>query len=260
VSPPVVLLHGFTGSSAAWGDLPARGHDVTGRSWVPIDLPGHGGPGGVADASADSPDLLGSVTRRVADAAQGVFDLVGYSMGGRLALHVADRLSGRVRRMVLESASPGLASARDRALRSRADETWARTLEEDGLAAFVEAWERQPVLRASSRRSTEVTERIRKVRLGHRAEHLAAALRGLGTGALPSLWHRLSALPQPTLLLAGAEDRKFVDIAERMHALLPRARVEVVPEAGHAVHLDRPDAWLAAVARHLEGPLPNRKT
>jgi 2-succinyl-6-hydroxy-2,4-cyclohexadiene-1-carboxylate synthase len=244
----MVLVHGFTGSAAYWMDDLLMRLEGGGREVVRVELPGHEGRSGGA-GRADV--TLEGALARIADVAHDAFDLVGYSMGGRIALHFAVAVPGRVRRLVLESASPGLALESDRVARRIRDEALASRIEADGVPAFVEAWSRLPILRPAAARPSAVEDHVRNVRLAHRAEGLAAALRGLGTGALPALWGRLAEVPAPTLVMAGAEDEKFTDVARRMALELPDATLEVVPGAGHTVHLDRPDAWAAAVREHL---------
>ncbi len=180
-------------------------------------------------------------------------DLVGYSMGGRLALHFAAAFPARVRRLVLESSSPGLATQEERAERRNADEALAERIEAHGIEGFVEEWERLPLFGTQGRLAPATRAALRTARLANRPESLAAALRGLGTGALPSLWERLPELVTPTLLLVGEEDRRFVHVAHEAAARMPAAEIVVVPGAGHAVHLERPDAWVEAVAAFLSG-------
>lgn len=245
----VVLLHGFAGSARAWGDPLLRGLRAGGTEPVPVDLPGHG----VDVGRSRPPDFtLRATLRRIDEVVDGVVDLVGYSMGGRLALHYAVTRPGSVRRLVLESSSPGLETDEARRERRRADEALARRIVARGVEAFVDAWEELPLF-ASRRRLPDAARSLhRSRRLQNDPVSLAASLRGVGTGVLPSLWDRLPDVTIPTLLLVGAEDEKFVDIARRMERRLPWATVVVVEEAGHTVHLERPDAWLDAVVDHLK--------
>ncbi len=247
-----VLLHGFTGSSASWGDALLDGLAGAGCAPVLVDLPGHGrnasGRGGSSitlDAALDSLDRAGGWPE----------DLIGYSMGARIALHFAASRPDRVRRLVLESGSPGLGTEAERAARRAADEALGDEIVRDGIERFVDAWEARPLFESRARLPSDTLARQRAVRLLNEPESLAAALRGLGTGALPSLWDRLPTISVPTLLVVGELDTKFVDIAKRMTAAMPDARLVVVPEAGHTVHLERPAAWLAAVTSFLGGQL-----
>ena len=245
-----VLLHGFLGSAAAWGEGLVDGLTGAGLTPVLVDLPGHGREAERSDPSSFTFEvLLGHIGR----AGDWPTDLVGYSMGGRIALHFAAAFPERVRRLVLESASPGLASAAERAARRAEDEALAAELLNLGIERFVDGWETQPLFESRARLDPSVRAHQRQLRLRNDPSALAAALRGFGTGALPSLWGRLPDIAAPTLLVVGALDRKFVEIAERMARAMPDARVVEVADAGHTVHLERPDAWIAAVTDFLQG-------
>lgn len=247
----IALLHGFTGSSQAWGATILDGLASIGGAPVLIDLPGHGGHAGDADPSHFT---LDAVFAAIDDAGRGEpVDLVGYSMGGRMALAYSVTHPERVRRLVLESASPGLADAGDRARRREDDERLAARIEEDGLDAFVAHWESLPLFGGHARLPVDIREAVRARRLLNHPDSLAMSLRALGTGSQPSYWGGLPGLDLPVLVLVGAEDRKFLEVGRRMTAALPDGRLEVVEGSGHTVHLERPDAWLTAVAGFLAG-------
>jgi 2-succinyl-6-hydroxy-2,4-cyclohexadiene-1-carboxylate synthase len=245
-----VLLHGFMGSAAVWGDRVVDGFAGAGLTPVLVDLPGHGGDVGRSDAAAFT---LEAVLAHVGRAGDWPTDLIGYSMGGRIALHFAAAFPDRVRRLVLESATPGLATERERRERRAADDALADTVLHEGIRAFVDRWEAQPLFASRASLSAEVRERQRALRLANDPASLAETLRGLGTGSVPSLWGRLPEIEVPTLLVVGALDRKYVEIARHMAKAMPDARVVEVRRAGHTVHLERPDAWLAAVTEFLQG-------
>ncbi len=251
--PPFLLLHGFTGSSGAWG-RPLLQRLAAERRVIALDLPGHGASAAPAEPRryafaaviADLADVLDAL-----DVPQAVW--IGYSMGGRLALGAGLLLRDRVARLVLESASPGLERAADRRARRGTDETLARSIESDGLKAFVERWERQPLFTTQRALPESTRAAIRARRLSNRPEALAACLRGLGAGMQPSLWSALEHVDVPALLVAGSKDEKFVALNGRMEKALPHARLRVVPGAGHAVHLEDPETWLSAVLDFVAG-------
>lgn len=247
-----VLLHGFTGSSDSWGDRIVDGLAAAGLPPVLVNLPGHGREAGGVDPKRYT---LDGTLEMISSAGDWPTDLVGYSMGARLALHFAAAHPERVRRLVLESGSPGLATHEQRSARRSADEALAARVVEEGIEAFVASWEAQPVFATRRALESEVRAHQRAIRLRNDPGFLATALTTLGTGSLPSLWEQLPAITVPTLLLVGALDHKFVDIAERMAALMPDARIVVAPEAGHTVHLERPTDWLAAVTDFLRDPI-----
>ncbi len=202
------------------------------------DIRGHG------EAGARRPVTLAAVTGDVLDTVPGPFALAGYSMGGRIALHVALAAPERVQRLVLIGASPGLADPAERAARRRADEELAADIERARIEEFARRWAQTPVLAGLP---PDVAAAVHADRLRCTPEGLAAALRGLGTGALPSLWDRLGELRAPVTLIVGERDEQFQAIAAEMAARLSDARVEVVAAAGHAVHLEAPGVVAALI-------------
>ncbi|MFZ0384585.1 MAG: 2-succinyl-6-hydroxy-2,4-cyclohexadiene-1-carboxylate synthase [Solirubrobacteraceae bacterium] len=238
MSPAVVLLHGFTNTARSWDDVVAAlpaGY----RSLAP-DIRGHGA------ASAIRPVTLRGVIEDIDAAAPERFTLAGYSMGGRIALHAALELPERVRRLVLVGASPGLKGAVARAERRAADERLADVAERLTITEFSDRWAKTPVLAGQP---DDVRAAVDADRRRNRPDGLAAALRGLGTGALPSLWPRLRELEIPVELIVGELDAKFRATAAQMAQELPDAHVTVVAGAGHAVHLERPGAVAEIISR-----------
>jgi len=165
-------------------------------------------------------------------------DYVGYSQGGRLCLQLALDRPEVVHRLVLVSASPGIADPAERAARREADEVLAQEIERDGVDAFLERWLAQPLFATLGRDQTGIESR----RARNTVEYLTYQLRVLGQGAQPSNWERLGELRMPVLLIVGELDAKYVAIAHRMAAAIPDVRVEVIAGAGHACHLEQPEA------------------
>jgi 2-succinyl-6-hydroxy-2,4-cyclohexadiene-1-carboxylate synthase len=247
---PLVLLHGFTGSTANWA-AHVQAFSPHYRV-ITIDLLGHGQTAASADparygmeqSACDLAELLAAV-------APGSVHLLGYSMGGRLALYFAVTYPHRVQRLILESASPGLADPAARQERVHSDEHLAEQIEGHGIAAFVEQWEQLPLFASQRSLPEPVRAQLRTQRLRNRSHGLVNSLRGMGTGAQPSLWGQLAALATPTLLLTGELDSKFTDIAAQMAAQLPEATVVTVPQAGHTIHLEQPLAFQQQVLTFL---------
>jgi 2-succinyl-6-hydroxy-2,4-cyclohexadiene-1-carboxylate synthase len=167
--------------------------------------------------------------------------LLGYSMGGRIALYTA--FSGYFRALVLESASPGVAGSRERRERRSADEALAQRIERDGIPAFVSYWESQPLFASQNSLSTDRRALLHEQRLRNRPDGLASSLRGAGAGTQPDLHGKLPTLHLPVLLIAGALDTKYCAIAHDMAACLPAAKVEMVDHAGHTVHVEQPEVF-----------------
>ena len=230
MAPTVVLLHGFTNTGASWEPvLAALGERY--RAIAP-DIRGHG------SASRARPLTLDAVIGDVAVLTQDRFTLVGYSLGGRIALHAALALRRRVERLVLIGASPGIADPAQRAARRAADERLAAEIEAATIEEFATRWAATPVLEGQS---PEVKAAAHADRLRSTPAGLAAAQRGHGTGALPSLWERLGELSMPVVLIVGERDEKFRAIGQRMARELSRVELVVVADIGHAVHLEAPE-------------------
>jgi 2-succinyl-6-hydroxy-2,4-cyclohexadiene-1-carboxylate synthase len=202
------------------------------------DIRGHGAAG------ERRPVTLEAVVADVQALTPERFTLVGYSMGGRIALHAALALAPSVVRLVLIGASPGIADPAERAQRQAADERLADEIERSTIEQFAASWARTPVLAGQP---PAVAAGVHADRLRSTPAGLARALRGLGAGALPSLWERLDDVAVPTVLMAGERDRKFSELALAMARVLPQADVITVAGAGHAVHLEAPDAVAAAI-------------
>jgi 2-succinyl-6-hydroxy-2,4-cyclohexadiene-1-carboxylate synthase len=239
MTPTFLLLHGFTHTGSSWDPVVAALGESY-RSLTP-DIRGHG------SASGTVPVTLHAVLADL-DALVGPDELtlVGYSMGGRIALHCALARPERVRRMVLIGASPGLADPAERAQRRLSDERLAQEIEASTIEDFAERWAQTPVLAGltAAAREQAHADRLRNTPAG-----LARALRGLSTGALPSLWERLGELRMPVTLVVGERDDKFRDVAERMVKSIPAPELVVVPGAGHAVHLEAPERVAEVIRR-----------
>jgi 2-succinyl-6-hydroxy-2,4-cyclohexadiene-1-carboxylate synthase len=232
---PLVVLHGFTGAASNWQPFF--------KSWgqhfevIAPDLIGHGKTDAPTDAerytmdqgAKDLADLLSHLGVKRAH-------VLGYSMGGRLALTFAVRYPDCTSSLILESSSPGLMTEQERQDRIERDEKLADRIEQYGVEAFVNEWEKLPLF---STQTKEVRERLRMQRLDNSACGLANSLRGMGTGAQTPLWGELDTLKIPVRLVVGERDRKFCNIAEDMGRRLPNAEIVKAQHAGHAVHVEQ---------------------
>ena len=232
----VVALHGFTGGGSDFD--PLRASLPAHTSLVSPDLPGHGSQCLLEDLSAYSlPAHLAAISEA---ATEPQITLLGYSMGGRLALHWAIAHPERIRRLILVGASPGLATAEERDERRLGDATLAEFIRTRGLEAFFKYWHNQTFFQPMLRLPKERLDPILARRAQNSPEGLALSLENVGTGTLPSLWHRLKEIRFPVDLVAGEHDVKFTRIAHEMGAHLPKARHSLIEGAGHAVHLEKP--------------------
>lgn len=238
VPETLVLLHGFAGTRRSWDAVVGR-LDAQRYRPLALDLRGHG------SARDARPISFDACVADVAAAAPARFALCGYSLGGRVALHAALALPVRIERLVLVATTAGLEDAGERAERRAADEAlaaWARTATP---AAFADRWTAQPLFAGTS---PGATARWREDLERNDPAALAAALHGLGAGAMEPLWGRLGELAVPTTVVAGARDPKYVALGQRLAAAIPGARLVVVPGAGHGLPREAPDALAAAIA------------
>ncbi len=236
----VALVHGFTQTGRSWRHITDRlvpNHEV-----VVVDAPGHG------DSSSMTVDLWAGANALVETA--GTASYVGYSMGGRLALHGALSHPEAVTRLVLLGATPGLAEEAERVARRRSDAALADDLERGGVPGFLTRWLANPMFAGLPSDPLDAEDRRRNTVAG-----LASSLRLAGTGVQEPLWDRLAELDMPVLVLAGEHDGKFADVGRRMAAAIgPNASFKLVPDAGHAAHLEQPDAFLAHLEPFLNQP------
>jgi 2-succinyl-6-hydroxy-2,4-cyclohexadiene-1-carboxylate synthase len=244
MNPTLLLLHGFTGSREAWADLEPALAGVC--DVIAVDLPGHGSNPGPLSIEASADVLAEGLGRRRVD-------VLGYSLGARVALRLAIAHPDVVDRLILESPSAGIANEDKREARRREDERLATETERDGIEAFVDRWERNPIFATHGDLDAAVAARQRAIRLAQSARSLAGSLRAAGQGAMTPLHRRLGEVRAQTLVIAGALDTARPR-AEEVAAGIPSARLAIVDGAGHTPHLERPDAFASLVLEFLQEP------
>jgi 2-succinyl-6-hydroxy-2,4-cyclohexadiene-1-carboxylate synthase len=246
---PITLLHGFTQSGRSWNEVISL--MPSGWKWVVPDLRGHGEtrvrPGATYTMDACTSDLemlwddLGIARTH----------LVGYSMGGRLALHVAATRPERILSLLTIGAHAGL-DEEAREGRRRGDEALAQRIEKDGLEAFVNYWSSLPLFEGLERRGPAFAAQVRAARMDNHVAGLAESLRGMGAGAMRPVWPELDRLKVPCTFVAGQLDHGYAASARRLAGSVPDGRVVIVQRAGHTVHQERPEAFARLLLAHLE--------
>ena len=246
--PPITLLHGFTQSGRSWREVISK--MPAGWKWIVPDLRGHGETqtrqGSPCSMDACMEDLLALWD----DLGVERTHLAGYSMGGRLALHVAARRPDRVLSLLTIGAHAGLEEAA-REGRRRGDEGLAERIEKEGIEAFVAYWAALPLFTGLERRGPSYVAELRAERLQNHVTGLACSLRGMGAGAMEPVWNELGQVTFPCTFVAGQQDHGYVASARRLAATVRNGKFEIVPRAGHAVHQERPDAFARLLASHL---------
>lgn len=245
--PKVFFLHGFMGS---WADFKTM-IEILGDRFccLAVDLPGHGQTtiletgfnDGIHDVAESLIELLKHLDFTPCH-------LMGYSMGGRLALYLACHFPKQFKSLFLESASPGLATALERFQRQQKDEQLAIQLETGSWPSFLSQWYKQPMF--DSLRHHPNFDLLLKGRSQNRPQELAQVLRKLGTGSQPSLWEDLSQIQLPIHLVVGALDSKFIHINQKMLSHCQNATLSVVPDCGHVVHFEQPQVFAELLQAH----------
>jgi 2-succinyl-6-hydroxy-2,4-cyclohexadiene-1-carboxylate synthase len=244
------LLHGFTGSSGNWAPLCSALADRF--QTIAIDLPGHGNSSSPSDPSRYSAERLADDIVQVADeVGADRFALMGYSMGGRMALRCALRHPERISALVLESTSPGIVDSAARHARIASDSLLAESIEKKGVVWFVDQWEMLSLWATPKNLTPERRSALREQRLKNDAQGLANSLRGAGAGTVEPVIDRLLSIDVPSLIIAGALDTAYVEYAKIMERAVPHARMEIIDDAGHSIHFEKPDALADAVRRFL---------
>lgn len=241
VPEQLLLLHGFMQTGRGWDEVMRH---LDGERYRPLapDIRGHGA------AATRRPIDAASCVDDVARLGGERFALAGYSQGGRLALQLALQHPQRISRLVLVSATAGIEDDAERARRRAADAQLAEWMEADGrlMTEVADRWGAQPLFAGQS---PEVAEAARSDRLSNDPVHVAAALRGIGTGVMEPLWERLGELGEmPVSVLAGEQDASYVALGERLTRAVPNAELTIVPGVGHALPLEAPAAVAAVLA------------
>ena len=257
--PALVLLHGFTGTGQDMAGI-AQSFEQDYETLV-LDLPGHGQSADRVRADAAGFDeCVDDLVATLESAGHRQAHWLGYSMGARLALGCAVRHPGSVASLVLLGGRAGIADPIERAARCREDAVLAARIESVGVERFVDEWLAQPMFASLRQRGARFLAEQGRQRLGNSARGLADCLRRLGPGAQPPLFDALPRVDVPVLLVAGELDRKFVSLAHDLAGRLPRAEIREVAGAGHAAHLEQPEAFVHVVQdflRRATAPAPS---
>jgi 2-succinyl-6-hydroxy-2,4-cyclohexadiene-1-carboxylate synthase len=247
---PLLLLHGFTGNGESWKEFEPfwKNHSTA----IALDIIGHGKTESPADIAQygieESADAINHLLEKMGIEKT---DILGYSMGGRLAITFAIKYPKKVRKLILESSSPGLRTEEERQARRLQDAKLAEKIRGEGISRFIVFWENIPMFKSQKNLPDDIRGGIREQRLANSIEGLANSLKGMGTGSQPSWWGNLSNLESPVLLITGSIDQKFCRIADEMSKVLPNCQWISVEDAGHAIHVEKPEKFGTIVSGFL---------
>lgn len=249
--PVLVLLHGFTQSALTWDGV-RDGLRRIGPT-VALDLIGHGDSPKPEEISPYRMQSCLEQLDRVLDRL-GLEKawLIGYSMGGRVGLSYAAHRSERVQGMVLISTSAGLTDPEVRQERRKADEALAARIPGWGIDAFLDYWFEMDLFAGFKRMPPSRQRVLRAERRKNSPIGLANSLRGMGTGAMLPVWAYLRDMEIPALVMSGELDEKFTHLARGLASSLPMADLSVVPDTGHALHLESPQRFISTVVDYFK--------
>ena len=233
----VVLLHGFTGSTKTWHEVAA----LLPKTYriIAVDLIGHGQTDSPEDAIYYTMKYQIELLHKLFEVLQlKQFHLVGYSMGGRVALSYAVQYPEKLVSLILESATPGIIDEQLRIERQHSDYTLACKIEEEGVEAFISFWENIPLFETQKQLPAKRQAKLRNERQNQQAVGLANSLRMMGTGKMPEMWGHVASLPMQTTLITGELDTKFINIANEMQQVNKSIHHIIVPSVGHAIHVE----------------------
>ena len=238
---PLVCLHGFGGCGQDFEALAQEDERI--RPIIALDLPGHG----VQRDRLGGMDAFEDLMRELVTAIDRPFDLMGYSMGGRLALWAALNLDLPINDLYLIGTTAGARDLRERDERLNFDDALTQRLNQESMPDFMSWWRSLPLIQSQQRLNTPLYEAMNERRYLQDSAGIQSAVRAFGTGRFEALWSELENLDLPVTLIVGAEDMKYQDIAIEMAARLPQGKIQMIPGAGHAPHLENPRTLIRAL-------------
>lgn len=246
-NPPVLFLHGFMGTGKVW--LPTFEKLASDFYCVALDLPGHG----QTEANLDNltfDSLAESMAAFIDDSFSTPPIIVGYSMGGRIALYTALKYPERIESLVLESSTAGISDGYERKKRLMQDTNLSEIMKKSKMRQFLIDWYRQPVFSYLAKHPGLVDRIIDKKSSGN-PELLAEVMVRLSPGNQPPLWDKLDQWKKPTLIIAGSIDAKYFEIGQRLHDNLHNSRLEIIEGVGHIVHLENHKEFMSVLKSFL---------
>jgi 2-succinyl-6-hydroxy-2,4-cyclohexadiene-1-carboxylate synthase len=237
----VLALHGFAQTNALWE--PFRDTWSTQASLILLDIPGHGNTTWSEHLNEYQIEFIAKeIVAQLTQKGFSSIDIVGYSMGGRLAIALAVRYPHFIRKAVFVSTTPGIEEEAERRARINQDAKWIQLLDNNSIDVFAERWSQNSIFEGQSLTSVQ-QERLLQMRLSQNPIGLKRSLQGMGTGVQPSYWDKLDALPKETLWLTGSKDIKFTNIAKRVKEEVPGVEWHQFEDCGHSIPMEREEIF-----------------
>jgi len=247
----VFFLHGFSGSAADWFDIIPGLDDKF--NYGAVDLPGHGDSGCPVKPEAYSADsIVHTLFESFKEITADKIILAGYSMGGRAAMSFAVKHPGFLSGLILESSSPGISKAEERAKRVKQDAELISFIENHTIEEFSDYWMNIDLFKTQKNLSREKLNAVKELKHRNKKLGLINTLRGFGTGVMPHLWDSSKYLDVKTLLLCGSLDEKYSNINDTLASLMPDCRLEIIKNAGHNTHLEKPEVFSDVINAYLK--------
>ncbi|BAY86577.1 alpha/beta hydrolase fold protein [Calothrix parasitica NIES-267] len=253
--PLILFLHGFMGNSHEFDETVKLLADEF--YCLSLDLPGHGQTQVINDNCYTIANTATALINLLDELKVSQCFLLGYSMGGRLALYLMLHFPRYFHKVILESASPGLLTEKEKVERIKRDEQIARKLvrmiAKDDFRTFLDNWYSQPIF--GNIKNHPQFEKMIKNRLQNNPLELAKSLQFMGTGVQPSLWNSLQSNQVPLLLLAGENDTKFIDINTKMINVNDFYKLNIIKKAAHNIHLENTSAFIENIRDFFDSHL-----
>lgn len=247
----VIMVHGFTGSLEDWRDISAKLSSKF--NYIGIELVGHGkSDSPISESNYNQSALVRSLDDLLIHLSLNSAILLGYSMGGRAALSYAVEHPQKLNGLILESTSPGIANAKVREDRVKADEELAVYIETEGIEKFADLWMDKQIFNTQLRFSNEKLKNFKKKRMLNTTTGLANSLRGFGTGRMSNISKKIKSILCPVLLITGKLDTKFTSLNSQLNKKLPKSEHAVIQNAGHNTHLEEPKRFVDVVNNYLK--------
>jgi 2-succinyl-6-hydroxy-2,4-cyclohexadiene-1-carboxylate synthase len=248
-SAPIVLLHGFLGATTDWQHIVTALEHEHEFDFLAIDLPGHGDSKSIG-LNYDFDQTAKAIIDILDASGISKCPMLGYSMGGRLALYTAIHYPDRFSQLFLESSTPGIEDADDREKRRQLEQRTSLKLKSMPISQFIAEWYKMKLFESISSHS-RFAEMVKR-RIQNDPHALSQILKNMGSGVMPSLWHELSALDMPIHVIFGEKDEKYKNMAKGMQQRGKNVTLHEIKNSGHNTHVENPAAFCRIIVENIK--------